>query len=350
VVLATTANPASFGEDAAGELYVCCFDGRIRKFVPAPGGGIVTEMPPLLSGTGLFGDTAALVPAPGVLEYEVNSELWSDGAGKRRWLALPGPSRMVFTADDAFTFPTGTALVKHFELATAPGVTTRVETRVLLHQTDGWRGYTYRWNVAGTDADLVAAAGENLVLTVNGSPQTWRLPSRAECVTCHTAAAGRVLGIVARQVNRDFAFPLRVDNQLRTWNHLGLFTTDIGAAGAYVAMRDPLDVTANADDRARAYLDTNCAMCHRPAGPTPVDLDLRYATAGSAMQLFGIAAAAPVPGGGGLRALVGDPAASDLWLRMNRRDVYGMPPLASSVIDTQAVDLLADWITLGPAR
>lgn len=352
--LASAPGPASFGEDAAGELYICCFDGRIYRFVPAPGGGVITEMPPQLSGTGLFANTAALLPAPGVLEYEVNAEQWSDHGEKRRWIALPGPSRMVFTADDAFTFPIGTALVQHFELATAPAVITRIETRVLLHQIDGWHGYTYRWNAAGSDADLVPDAGASIVLTVSDAggtrQQTWLLPSRTECLSCHGAAAGRVLGVVARQLNRDFAFPLRVDNQLRTWNHIGLFTTDIGAATSYAAMRDPHDATASVDDRARSYLDSNCATCHRPAGPTPVDLDLRWATAGASMQLFGVAAATPVPGGSGLRAILGNAAGSDLWLRVDRRDLFGMPPLASTLVDEQAVQLLGDWIALGPAR
>ncbi|HEU4418099.1 MAG TPA: hypothetical protein VFT55_04125, partial [Planctomycetota bacterium] len=239
------------------------------------------------------------------------------------------------------TFPVGTALVKHFELGP-----TRVETRVLLHQIDGWHGYTYRWNAAGTDADLVGAAGENITV----GQQAWRLLSRTECLSCHTAAAGRVLGVVARQLNRDFAFPLLVDNQLRTWNHIGLFTTNIGAATAYAALRDPHDVAASLDDRARSYLDSNCAHCHRPGGPTPVDIDLRWATAGVSMQLFGVAASVPVPGGSGTRASVGNPGGSDLVLRMNRRDLYGMPPLASSLVDAQAVQLLGDWITAGPAR
>jgi uncharacterized repeat protein (TIGR03806 family) len=261
---------------------------------------------------------------------------------------------MVFSSDDAFTFPVGTAMVKHFELATAEDVMSRIETRVLLHQRDGWHGYTYAWNTEGTDADLVPDAGADLVITVNEAgatrQQTWRLPSRSQCVSCHTAAAGRVLGVVARQLNRDFAFPLRVDNQLRTWNHIGLFTTDIGGAAQYDAMRDPHDATASLDDRARAYIDSNCAMCHRPAGGTPVDLDLRWATASASMQLFGVPAVTPVPGHAGMRAVVGDPGASDLWLRIDRRDAFGMPPLLSSLVDEQAVLLLADWITLGPQR
>lgn len=352
-LVAQTNSPASFGEDEGGELYVCCFDGAIRRFVPASG-GVPVAMPTLLSATGLFADTASLTPAPGVLEYAVNAPLWSDGAEKRRWLALPGPSRIQFAAEGAFVFPIGTALVKHFELPTGPGSSVRIETRVLLHQLDGWQGYTYLWNANGSDADLVDAAGADVSYTVDlGSgahAQAWHLPSRAECLSCHTSAAGRVLGLQAGQLNRDFAFALRADNQLRAWNHIGLFTADTGEHGTYAAWPDPHDATEALDDRARAWLAANCSQCHRPLGPAPVDLDLRYATAGAAMQLFGVTAVTPVPGGAGLRAQLGSHAASDLWLRAGRRDAYGMPPLGSALVDPRAQQLLADWLDAGPAR
>lgn len=351
--IAAAPSPASFGEDQAGELHLCSFDGRIRKLLPDASGTPVTAVPTTLSATGLFTDTAGLVPAPGVLEYDVNAPLWSDEARKRRWLALPGSSRIGFHATEAWTFAIGTALVKHFEIDTAPGVTLRLETRVLLRQDAGWVGYTYRWNGAGTDADLVDDAGDQVTFSVDdglggGRTQTWRFPSRAECLQCHTSAAGHVLGVRTRQLNRDFEFPLRVDNQLRTWNHLQLFTADIGQHGQYEAYADPLDPSATLDDRARAWLAVNCANCHVPSGPTSVDLDLRAAVPVNAMQLFGVAATSAVPGGSGLRALAGAHAQSDLWLRIGRRDAYGMPPLGSNLVHGDGVQLLADWIDSDP--
>ncbi len=353
-LIATTTSPASFGEDAAGELYACCFDGVIRRLVAAPPATPTVAMPAALSGTGLFADVAQLQPAPGVLEYAVNAPLWSDGAEKRRWLALPGPSRIGFRATGAFDLPVGTALVKHFELPIGAGATVRVETRVLLHQLDGWHGYTYLWNATGSDADLVGDAGADVSFTVDfgggAEVATWHLPGRSECLACHTAAAGRVLGLQAAQLNRAFAFPARVDNQLRAWNHIGLFATDIGPASGYGAWPDPHGAGASLDERARAWLAANCAPCHRPAGPTPVDLDLRYEVDGAAMHLFGVTATSPVPGGAALRAQVGSHAASDLWLRAGRRDAYGMPPLGSSRVDPRAQQLLAEWLDAGPVR
>ncbi|MCA8965728.1 MAG: PQQ-dependent sugar dehydrogenase [Planctomycetes bacterium] len=351
--IASVTSPASFGEDEAGELYVCCFDGRIRKLLADAGGGPVTAIPTTLSATGLFADTAMLRPAPGVIEYDVNAPLWSDDARKRRWLALPGSSRIGFDATAAWTFAVGTALVKHFEIETAPGVTLRLETRVLLRQESGWVGFTYRWNGAGTDADLVGDVGDQVTFAVDdglgGSrSQTWRFPARAECLQCHTSAAGHVLGVRTRQLNRDFDFPVRTDNQLRTWSHLQLFTTDIGAHEQHPAYVDPLDAAAPLDDRARAWLAVNCANCHLPLGPTSVDLDLRFGVAATAMQLFGVGATTAVPGGSGQRAVAGAHAQSDLWLRITRRDAYGMPPLGSNLVHDAGAQLLADWIDSDP--
>ena len=349
-----TNSPASFGEDAAGELFVCCFDGIVRKLTPDATPPPSTALPARLSQTGLFADTAALRAAAGVIEYDVQSPLFSDGAHKRRWLALPGTSRVHFHATEAFSFPIGTALVKHFEIESAEGTTLRLETRVLLHQQSGWTGFSYRWRPDQRDADLVADAGETFSFAVveqGASVPTvrdWTVPSRASCLSCHTAAAGRVLGVRARQLNRDFSYPLRVDNQLRAWNHIGLFTTGIGDPRQYESFANADDETAALRARARAYLDTNCANCHRPLGPTPVDLDLRFGIAAADMRLFGVSSQSPLPGESGLRAVAGDRQQSELWLRMRRRDGDQMPPLGSHIVDEVGSELVGAWIDSDP--
>ncbi|MCB9880089.1 MAG: hypothetical protein H6835_21050, partial [Planctomycetes bacterium] len=92
----------------------------------------------------------------------------------------------------------------------------------------------------------------------------------------------------------------------------------------------------------------NCANCHLPLGPTSVDLDLRFGVAATAMQLFGVGATTAVPGGSGQRAVAGAHAQSDLWLRITRRDAYGMPPLGSNLVHDAGAQLLADWIDSDP--
>jgi uncharacterized repeat protein (TIGR03806 family) len=353
-------SPASFGEDDDGELLACCFDGRLRQLVAQPGGGTASEMPTLLSATGAFASTVDLAAVPGAIEYGVNTELWSDGAHKRRWLVLPGAAKIEvqglqaegLIGDGRIVLPVGTALVKHFEFEVAPGVVQRLETRFLLHQIDGWRGYTYRWNDAGTDAELVPPGGEDRTFDVaapSGSEtRSWRYPSRGECLQCHTAAAGRVLGVTVPQLNRSFAYPLRTADQLGTWRFLGLFVGDPGESAQlprFVARDDP---TASVDERVRCYLDANCSFCHRPGGTAPTTMDFRRMAPGVDLRLFGEASATAVPGGSGLRAVAGDHAQSDAWLRIGRRDGFGMPPLGSFVVDQAFADLFAHWIDAGP--
>jgi len=345
--------PASFGEDLSGEVFICSFSsGTIHKLEENTGGGQV--FPQKLSDTGLFTDTANLVPAAGLVEYDVNAPLWSDGALKRRWMALPADARITFRETAAWTFPAGTVLVKHFELELAPGTVRRLETRVLVKRAAGWEGFTYKWNAGESDADLLDDAETEVFAVVDpGAPggmrnQTWYYPSRTDCLACHTQAAGPILGIRTQQINRDFRFPAATDNQLRSWNHIGLFTIDIGDATAYDAFADPSDATAPLSDRARAYLEVNCAVCHRPGSPTPVELDLRYAVAISGLNAVNIAAINAGGVASGLRIDPGDKERSVLWDRVRRTDNLRMPPLGSNVVDDVAVEVLGQWIDAGP--
>ncbi len=344
----------SFGEDERGELYAVSLGGAIRRFREAPGGVQPPPFPGLLSETGLFSDLQALTPAAGVLAYDVNARLWSDDAVKQRWIALPDGAQITFSAAAPWAFPAGTVLVKHFELELTvgdAGSRRRLETRVLIREAQGWAGYTYRWNAAQTDAVLLPdALEETFTITDALAPggqrqQTWRYPSRTDCLQCHTEPAGRVLGVRTGQLNRDHVFPNATDNQLRTWNHIGLFTSDIGDAGTHEAWADPVDTAATLQARARAYLATNCAVCHLANGTAPGDLDFRHGVANAGLGIFGVA---PSQGDLGLAApflaAPGSKENSVLWLRMQRLDAMRMPRLGSSHVDALGVDVIGQWI------
>jgi uncharacterized repeat protein (TIGR03806 family) len=353
VVAANVNTTFSLGEDEAGELYAASQDGTIYRFVPSsPSDKTVAAIPATLSATGLFTDLAQLTPTPGLVDYEVNSPLWSDGAQKRRWLLLPGNATLSFSVDGGWGFPLGTITVKHFELPQAGGGVTRVETRVMVQRTDGWVGFTYRWREDQRDADLLLDGASAAYDTVNPTTGArtrvnWTFPSQAQCLSCHTQATGRVLGINTLQLNRAHTYSLtgRSDNQLRTWNHLGLFGAgnDIGDAAAYGALPDLANAQASLESRAKAYLDTNCSMCHRPGGTAPVSIDLRYRTAATDMKLVGVPADKPTTPGA-MRVVAGNHAASDLWRRVAATDANRMPAVGVAVPDEQALKLLADWI------
>ena len=347
--LASASSPSSFGEDDDGEVYVVSYNNGLYKFNETGGGGSV---PTLLSQTGLFTDLANLTPASGLIEYDLNIPFWSDGALKRRWVGIPSNVNVTFAASEPWTFPVGTVIVKHFEMELTegnPGTRRRLETRLLVRDANGWQGFTFKWNAAQTDAQLLAGADTD-TLTVNlagGGSVTWdySYPSRTDCLLCHTSAANFALGLGTRQMNRDFDYGAVTDNQLRTLNHINYFSTNIGAPTQYEAYPALDDTNASIATRARAYLAVNCSQCHQPNGGTPVDLDLRFDTADASMNALDVA---PTQGALGLQnariVAPGVKESSVLWERIRRLDSTRMPPVGTRRVDEEAVDLIGTWI------
>lgn len=347
--------PVSFGADNAGNLYIASFDGSIYSFrTPRGGGGGGAGSPRTLSQTGLFADTTTLTPNPGLIEYDINAPFWSDGTSKRRWIGLGGMSRITFGAAAPWVWPRKAVVVKHFEIDLSDGSRKRLETRVLFNGSSGWRGYTYRWNDAGTDANLLPDSRTSVKLEVldRDSPsgvrrQTYVFPSRSDCQQCHTAVAGTILGAGnTAQLNRDFVYSNGVtDNQLRAFNHIGLFDREIGSAARYPALADPADTSSALGPRARAYLDTNCSQCHRPGGPTPVSLDLRASRSDAQLKAVGVRPNAGSLGLSEARVIApGSKERSVLWERMRRLDGNRMPPIGSHTVDADGVELIGQWI------
>ncbi len=337
--------PVAFAADAAGEVYYASINtGRIMKLVPGAGGSGNT-IPTLLSETGCVDPTDITQPYAGLLPYDLNAPFWSDGAGKTRFLGLPNGTTITIDDQavgdqDDWQFPIGTVIVKNFELNS-----NLIETRHLMRHPDGiWAGYTYEWNAQQTEATRVVGGK-----TVEIAGQDWVFPSEAQCDQCHTGAAGYALGPETAQLNKDFTYPStgRTDNQLATLDHVLMFTSPLaGTPDTLPALADPMDTSADIGDRARAYLHTNCASCHRPGGGTPVDIDLRYFTA-----LQDTVACDAIPQAGRLgipnaRIIApGDAGSSTLVARINRRHgIAAMPPVGSTVIDAAGVGLLTDWV------
>jgi uncharacterized repeat protein (TIGR03806 family) len=344
-------SPASFGEDQRGELYVVSLAGGLYWFSDAGAPGSGGPPPEQLSDTGVFEDVASLTPAPGLVEYDVNHALWSDRARKRRWLALPAGEEIGFAATGAWSYPVGTAFVKHFELELSRGDFRRLETRVLLLQEPGWVGYTYRWNDEQTEAFLLEGAlDEDFAVSLPGLPslQTWHYPGPTECLGCHTNAGGRVLGGRTDQLNRTFdyaAYGGAVVEQLVAWSCGGLLDAVIDDASVHQRLA-ALDAPAVPNyERARSHLASNCSFCHQPAAPAPGDLDLRYETAVDATNLLGVA---PSEGDLGLadplRVDPGDRGNSILWQRMASQDPAVRMAAGTRIPHDLALDVLGDWI------
>ena len=335
----TTFGPTSFAADADGELYFTDIStSRLRKLMPS-GPPVADSVAETLSTSGCTDPVDITRPYSGLLPYALQAPFWSDGSAKTRFIGLPNGDTITRGADGDWSFPPGTVLVKHFSLNNR-----LVETRHLMRHPDGsWAGYSYEWNPQQTEATRVRGGK-----TVDIAGQEWIFPSENDCMVCHTSAAGFSLGPESAQLNGDLVYPStgRTANQLDTLDAILAFSTPLPApAGNLPAMTSPDDPAASLDARARAYLHTNCAQCHRPGGPTPSSMDLRHDTA-----LADTDACNVVPLGGdlgiaGARLIApGDSARSLIPVRAARRDSHGMPPLGSLRVDTAGIDLLRDWI------
>lgn len=244
--------------------------------VPGPDlSAILAERPaPALASYGLFLDARAREPSAGVTPYDLPSPLFSDYAMKRRYVFVPPGTQVQYRADGAFECPVGAVLIKTFEYPAdmrQPGNNVRqIETRLLIRGRAGWTANTYVWNETGTQARLQVAGAATRVQWIGHDGEirevAYSVPNRNQCKGCHSVD-GALSPIGPSAVHlRDIVAPGR-ETELERWTRLGLLE---GAPPATAPL------PAGLDERARAYLDINCAHCHNPQGPANTSgLDLR---------------------------------------------------------------------------
>ena len=353
----TDFRPVGFGVDPANDdVLIVGGDITIQRLVYSR--EVVGDpLPPTLAGTGAFADLVSLTPQLGIVPYDLNLPFWSDHAVKSRWFSIPNVNdTMTFSAAGNWLFPTGTVWIKHFDMEMTNGVPAsrrRLETRFLVKNDDGIHGFTYKWNTDQTDADLVAEAGVSEVLDIrnpDGSPlrsQTWRYPSRGECLQCHTPQGGYALGFNTVQLNRTHDYGNGPSNQIEVLSEVGYFNGPVTNVPSLPALSRPNDTAASLEHRVRSYLQANCVQCHQPGGPSQGSWDARIATATAAAGLIN----------GSLVNNLGDPlnrvlapadvAHSVLLQKLSTRGPGQMPPLASWIADPAGIALLTEWINAG---
>ncbi|MBY9066234.1 hypothetical protein K1X12_04950 [Hyphomonas sp. WL0036] len=330
---------------AALFLLAACSAGK----APAgPDDGVILAAAPAekLSDYGLFVDMASASPATGVMAYDLINPLFSDHAAKHRFVYVPGGEPATYHEDDVFSFPVGTVLVKTF--AFAPDMRAseegqwRVETRLLIHKADGWAAYPYVWNDDQTEA-VYTPAGKRLDIETI-SPQgealslRYAVPNQNQCKTCHQAGkAIEPIGPKARH--------LAHDGQLTRWAEAGILS---GLADEVTGDPFAFDPSAPLDLRARAWLDVNCAHCHKADGSAS-NSGLWLASTEESATRIGVLKhpVAAGRGSGGLKQVIvpGDPDASILLLRMASTEPgIAMPELGRSVNDPEALALIREWI------
>jgi uncharacterized repeat protein (TIGR03806 family) len=263
-------------------------------------------------------------------------------------IKLPEGARMQYNDHDVFDFPEETVLIKNFYYPSdfrEPGGERRLlETRLLTLKNGSWEPLTYVWNEDQTDAYL-EAAGSTLSVSWIHSDGVLRkidysVPDINQCRSCHLKG-GRVMpiGPSARQLNRD--------GQLTRW-HDGRLLDGMPEATAIPSLVSYEDVGASVDDRARAWLESNCAHCHRPDGQARTSgLHLSADVISSLAIGVGKPPVAAGKGSGGrfFSVVPGKPDESILVFRIESSDPgIMMPEMGRKLVHKEGVDLVRQWI------
>jgi len=294
-----------------------------------------------LSQTGLYSDWAERSLAPGVRGFEPTYKLWSDGADKARWIALPEGATIDTSDMNRWAFPVGTRLWKEFSIGGK-----RLETRLIERYgdepSDYWMG-SFVWEGDDGDALLSEGGADNLLGTDHDAP------ARERCPACHNGEPGRVLGFSALQLAS-----APVEPALAALAAEGWLSSPPGDGASYALLGDTDGAAA------LGYLHANCGSCHNPRGTAWPDTQmlLRLDVDGRAAQTSFVFDSVvnqrlqyyrPEDGAITSRVVPGHPESSGLIARMQvRGPMEQMPPLATERVDDAGVDLVSRWITSLP--
>lgn len=345
--LTTRPQIVDFGTDPRnGEPLLCGLGGTIYKLTRSGTSG--TAPPATLSATGAFSNLSTLTPNTGIISYEPNVNFWSDYAIKSRWFSIKNTTDTVtFSSTGNWTFPTGMVWIKHFDFETtrgSPATKRRLETRFLVKTTNEVYGLSYKWRADQTDADLVAESGLTEVIPSSSPSQTWRYPSRGECITCHSQVGGHALSFNTPQVNRTHDYGAGMQNQIQALSDAGYFSAPVGEVNSLPAFAAASDTTQSLEWRVRSYLAVNCVQCHQPGGASQGSWDARFTTKTDAANLIN---GLLINDGGDTAnrfAVPGDAVHSMLLKRQQGNGVARMPPLGTNERDLVNEQLVTDWI------
>jgi uncharacterized repeat protein (TIGR03806 family) len=324
-----------------------------------------TQAPKHLSDYHFFtGTLNELKPNEGVVPYDLITPLFTDYAHKARFIWMPKGKTARYTRDEVLDFPVGTVLIKNFfypfDFRHPEKGRRIIETRLLIHKNDKWDALAYVWNKDQTDADLnVIGASTNVdwIDTAGNAMHTaYSVPNKNQCKNCHSFNGNFTpIGPKVRNMNHDYPYTEGPSNQLSKLVQVGYLAGYDSAENATNKMAkwdDPSSGTVQ--DRARAYLDANCAHCHRsegPANPSGLHLNFHNTYPGS-LGIMKTPEAAGKGGGDFLYDIVpGKPEESIMPYRM-RIDEPGkmMPQLGRKLVHKEALELISQWIREMPAN
>ena len=294
--------------------------------------GVQMSFPQQLSGYNIYqGNPSDLIPNPDYHPFELGSTLFADFSEKQRLIKLPAGTQMKKVDQGLPIFPDGTIIVKTFFYYHDKSVPAKgkriIETRLLVKQGEQWNVATYLWDGSQTDATLVEDGLNTTVHYVdeNGARQVlaYRIPSNRECVTCHSSKEELTpIGPKLRNLNVTAETPSGATNQITYFQDLGILDhfdpSTVSAVPNFKNTNLPLNI------RARAYLDINCAHCHRKGGfaaASNVDLFFDYEASLEASNI---------------KAYSGD--------IINQLNSGSMPLLGTSVLDEEGIELIKEYL------
>jgi uncharacterized repeat protein (TIGR03806 family) len=345
-----------YGWLLAALLAACGGDESARDVGPVGPAPEAYDTPPdTLDAWHLFRDAAAREPGPQTVPYDVIAPLFSDYAAKQRFIYLPEGKRIGYDAAQRWKFPEGAILIKSF------GYGERlVETRLLVVTKDGVVPHTYVWNEAQTVATRKVAGAKVDVEFVDaaGKERTneFHVPNTNQCHDCHGKPEKTLLlGPRTRQLDRDFDYGEGPENQLDHMAALGMFDKQPEPRDQRERLVDPFG-SAPVADRARAYLDSNCAHCHGEGGDASQSgmwLTWPDTAEGQNPTRYGVCkrptSAAGATCGREVDIVPGDPDASIYLCRLESREPkVQMPPVGTNLVHAEGVELLRAWIAQMP--
>jgi uncharacterized repeat protein (TIGR03806 family) len=315
-------------------------------------------VPAKLSDYGFFvGNIAEQKPAAGVVPYRLNTPLFSDYAEKLRFVKLPDGKAAQYDPNEVMDFPVGTTIIKTFYFPTdfrdAAKGRRLMETRLLVRGESGWKALEYVWNDDQTDAILEVAGDRKTVAYVDAEghkhEQDYVIPNLNQCKSCHNRNEVLMpIGPTARQLNGSIDYGAGPENQLAHWQQTGLLAglSDLKTVARAPVWNDPS--TGSLDDRARIYLDINCAHCHRADGPANTS-GLNLSVHEQNPTAWGIRKTPVAAGrGSGNRKydiVPGHPDESILVYRMQSTDPgVMMPEVSRKVVHREGIALIREWI------
>jgi uncharacterized repeat protein (TIGR03806 family) len=319
----------------------------------------LSKYPDKLSDWHFFeGKLSDLNPKSDVIPYELRTPLFSDYAQKLRFVKIPSGQKAKFDPKEVFDFPKGTILIKNFyytnDLRKPEKGRRIIETRLLVHETNGWENLVYIWNEDQTEAILDLAGDTKTVTWKDEKGKNQKLdyiiPNKNQCKGCHSFNNQvKPIGPTARQLNGDFTYKSGQDNQLQYWKKAAILDDlppDLNSVDKIAIWDDPQSGTL--DQRARAWLDINCAHCHRPEGPGSTSgLYLSYYEENkTALGIFKTPVAAGRGSGGFAYDIEpGKPEKSILVYRIHSSDPgIMMPEIARKLVHKEGVELISQWI------